>query len=254
MTSTEQIENWVLHAYADGELDEKERESVEARLAADPAARAELDSWARQKTLLKDAYDGVLTEPVPRSIAAALRHSPRVSRVFLPALAASFIALIIGGFGGFFLALQSGAPRDVAFADTAISAYEIYSPEKRHAVEVAANDREHLTTWLSKRVGAPLTIPDLTSRGFNLLGGRLLSAEGRPAAQFMYEDEAKRRITVFVAANPGSRETAFLITEKDGVTACYWLDGKLGFVIAGEQGRDELMQLASLVYAAFDAT
>jgi anti-sigma factor RsiW len=67
----------------------------------------------------------------------------------------------------------------------------------------------------------------------------------------MYEDASKRRITVFLIASKKNTETKFLITEKDGVTACYWLDGPLGFVIAGEMPRPQLMELATSVYTAF---
>lgn len=252
MSLEQHIETWILHAYADGELEEKEREDVEARLASNPAAREELDAWKRQKNVLHQAYDGVLMQPVPAAMIAALRRGGRRNWLYMPAIAASIVALLAGAIGGYFMGQQTGATRDMAFAESAILAYEVFAPEKRHPVEVAANESEHLAAWLSKRIGQKLTIPDLSSRGYALLGGRLLAAAGRPAAQLMYEDAAKRRITVFVAANPNGRETAFLITQKDGVTACYWLDGKLGFVITGEQGREELMQLAGLVYKAFD--
>ena len=38
--------------------------------------------------------------------------------------------------------------------------------------------------------------PRLSGLGFALVGGRLLSAPDGPAAQFMYEDTDRRRITV----------------------------------------------------------
>lgn len=252
MSQEQPGENWILHAYADGELDEAERVNVESRLAGDPAAREEIEAWKRQKKALHEAFDSVLSEPVPQNLLRLSRQGRNRSWSFMPAVAASLLALMLGAAAGYVAGQNSGWPRDTAFADSAILAHEVFAPEKRHAVEVAANESDHLAAWLSKRVGQTLAIPDLTSHGYTLLGGRLLAAADRPAAQFMYEDAGKRRITVFVAANPNGKETAFLITQKDGVTACYWLDGKLGFVVAGEQSREELMGIADVVYKAFD--
>ena len=44
----------------------------------------------------------------------------------------------------------------------ALVAYAVYAPEVRHPVEVAATQQEHLVQWLSKRLGRPLKVPDLT--------------------------------------------------------------------------------------------
>src|SRR5262249_31219319 len=149
------------------------------------------------------------------------------------AIAAALALLIVGSATGWFTSLQVNAPKAMQFADIAIEAHEIYTRENRHAVEVAANDSEHLTSWLSKRIGHQLVIPDLTARGYTFLGGGLLAAGTQPAAQLMYEDANKRRITISLTANQGGGEQKFVIEEKHGVTACYWLDGPLGFVIAG---------------------
>jgi anti-sigma factor RsiW len=169
------------------------------------------------------------------------------------AIAAGLALLLLGGVAGWFASQQLNAPKAMQFADLAIEAHEIYTRENRHAVEVAANDSEHLTSWLSKRVGHKLVIPDLTARGYTFLGGRLLAAGSQPAAQLMYEDGAKRRITIFLTGNPGGSETKFVIEEKHGVTACYWLDGPLGFVIAGETSRDDIVALAHMVYESFES-
>jgi anti-sigma factor RsiW len=245
------IENWMLHAYADGELGAHERREIEERLASDPAAKAEVEAWLTQKSALKDAFDPVLNEPVPAAVKAVFR--PRVRAWLRPALMAAGLALLmIGAAAGWFAAHEWSPMRTASFVDRAIVAYEVYAPEVRHPVEVTANEHDHLARWLSKRIGQPLKIPDLTSEGLTLLGGRLLAAEDRPAAQLMYEDAEKRRITIFLASNTGGGDTAFLITEKGPVTACYWLDERLGFVVTGETGRDKVMAVANAVYRQFE--
>jgi anti-sigma factor RsiW len=252
MTEPKNSEDWSLHAYADGEIAGQESRVLDERLASDPEARGKVEAWRRQKAWLKEAFDPVLKEAVPPQIRAALRQ--RRSFSFSPqALAAALALLVIGASTGWFANLHVNAPKAMQFADLAIEAHELYTRENRHAVEVAANDSEHLTSWLSKRVGQKLVIPDLTARGYTFLGGRLLSAGTQPAAQLMYEDANKRRITIFLTANQGGVETKFLVEEKHGVSACFWLDGPLGFVIAGVTSRDDIMGLANMVYQSFDS-
>ncbi len=252
MTEFKNSEDWSLHAYADGEIARHESRALDERMADDPESRAKVEAWRRQKAWLKEAFDPVLEETVPPNIRAALRQRRGVT-LSPYAIAAALALLIVGGATGWFASLQVNAPKAVQFADFAIEAHEIYTRENRHAVEVAANDSEHLTSWLSKRVGHKLVIPDLTARGYTFLGGRLLAAGLQPAAQLMYEDANKLRITIFLTANAGGAETKFVIEEKHGVTACYWLDGPLGFVIAGETSRDDIMGLANMVYRSFES-
>ena len=167
MTELKNSEDWALHAYADGEIAGQECRALDERLATDPEARAKVEAWRRQKAWLKEAFDPVLEEPVPPQIKAALRQRRKFT--FSPsAIAAALALLLLGGAAGWFASLQLNAPRAMQFADLAIEAHEIYTRENRHAVEVAANDSEHLTSWLSKRVGQNLVIPDLTARGYTL--------------------------------------------------------------------------------------
>lgn len=252
MTELKNSEDWSLHAYADGEIAKQESRILDERLANDPEARAKVEAWRRQKAWLKEAFDPILEEEVPPNIKAALRQRRTIT--FSPyAIAAALALLIVGAAAGWFANFQLNSPKGTQFADFAIEAHEIYTRENRHAVEVAANDSEHLTSWLSKRVGHQLTIPDLTARGYAFLGGRLLPAGDQPAAQLMYEDANKRRITIFLTANEGGAETKFVVEEKHGVTACYWLDGPLGFVVTGEASRDDMMGLANIVYRSFES-
>src|SRR5438105_2987365 len=221
-------EDWMLHAYADGELDAHERHEVEQRFTSDPAARAEVEAWLAQKAALRQAFDGVLGERIPASLSATLRRRGRAAWLKPALMAAGLALLVVGGAGGWFAAQELSPVQSASFVDRAIIAYNIYAPEVRHPVEVAASDRDQLVSWLSKRIGEPLKLPDLTSEGYTLLGGRLLATEDRPAAQLMYEDANKRRIAIFVAGNPGGRDTAFVVAQRGEVTACYWLSEDLG--------------------------
>lgn len=247
------IEEADLHAYVDDRLDVERRRAVEAHLVADEEARARVAAWAEQNRVLGLLYDPTLDEPVPprlsETIAEARGRAARPSWWWQAVAAVLLLAL--GAGGGWFGAHWFEPPPtrlEVALPREALLAHRVFVVEKRHPVEVAANERDHLVTWLSRRMGAKIPAPDLTSIGWNLVGGRLLSALDGPACQLMYEDRGGRRITVYIARNPANRETAFLFRTEGAVRSFYWLDGPLGYAISGEIERAELMPLAKAVY------
>ena len=189
---------------------------LKSHLAADAEARAKVEAWSEQGRLLRTLYDPTLDEPVParlnETIAEARGRAARPTWWWQAA--AAVVLLALGGVGGWFGAhwfeppptrLESALPREAALA------HRVFVVEKRHPVEVAGQRAStHLEQWLSRRMDAKVSVPDLSSIGWNLVGGRLLSAIDGPASQLMYEDRAGRRITVYMTRNPANRETAFL--------------------------------------------
>ena len=241
------MEDWALHAYLDNELSPEQRAEVEARLAREPEAARKLADWKHQRALMKAAFDGVLDEPVPPQLGAVLhqRRAPRLSPWL--AMAAALLLLICGGLAGW--VLKGEAPVTVAdLGQQAIAAHSVYAVEVRHPVEVAANDKDHLQAWLSKRVGTAFTVPDLTEQGYALLGGRLLSGSDGPTALLMYEDQKGQRLSVLLASPGTDMDTALKVEQQGQLIACTWQDGKLAVAVAGEMARDPMMVLAKAVY------
>ncbi|MFO0992038.1 MAG: anti-sigma factor [Hyphomicrobiales bacterium] len=248
------IEDWALHAYVDGEVPADLRAEIEMRMAQDPELAAIVEEWRKQKRLIREFYAPVLSEPLPPQLTSIHKQSvPR--RVHpLAAMAAAITLLLLGSIAGWFAAHRAiSLEGDATLVAEALTAHKIYTAEVRHPVEVGASESDHLATWLSKRIGHSFKIPDLSAEGYTLLGGRLLAAAGQPAAQLMYEDQSKRRITLFLVANSGNSETAIRIEQNGPLSACYWLDGPLGFAVAGELDRDQMMALAHEVYRQFES-
>jgi anti-sigma factor RsiW len=237
-----------LHAYVDGHLDSQQRAAFEARLANDPAAAAAAAAYARQNAALRAVYDPILREPIPD----LLRQRPRLRWRFAGYAAAAVFLLAVGAAGGWVSALgyaSRHAAAPMGFAERAALAYTTFAPEVRHPVEVAALQQDHLVAWLSKRLGVPIRAPVLADDGFTLMGGRLLPDAASPAAQFMYEDGKGRRIALYLRVDAlQNRETAFRWTNEGNVTICYWIDGPIGYALAGELGREELLRIANTVY------
>lgn len=238
-----------LHAYVDGALAESDRAEVEAHLAAHPDDAARVAAYCAQSEALRRAFDGVLAEP------HGLRYGPPPRpRWRWAALAATFVG---GAAAGALLhAAWSGGGRGGAaplpIARHAVIAHAAYVPEVRHPVEVAGSDEAHLVAWLSKRLDAPVRAPSLTALGYSLLGGRLLPPAGEagaaPVALFMYENAQGKRLSLLVRREPGSRDTAFRFLAQGATNVFYWIDGPLGYALAGEVPREELSALAAVVY------
>ena len=189
-----------LHAYADGRLDAAARAAVEARLASDPAAARQVADWQRQNDMLRTLYGPAANEPVPSRLdihRIARQGRSDIGRWGRMA-AAAVLLLAVGAAGGWYGrgGLEPARPAETTLAAEAMTAHQVYSGEVVHPVEVWAGEKDHLKTWLSKRLARPLAIPDLGEGGLTLVGGRLLPAANGPAAQVMYQDETGSRVTL----------------------------------------------------------
>lgn len=228
-----------------------ERAEELAKLAGDAAVRETLDEWDRQDAALRALYGPVADEPVPDRLRALVDDAAigRRSRSPLFRIAAALVLLAIGAAGGWGTAryLNPGAPGS-DLADVALRAYAAYTPEIVHPVEVSADQHDHLTTWLSKRVGQKFALPDLSAEGFTLLGGRIVPDEHGVAALLMYEDAQGRRVTMVVASEPEAEETGFRYAAGRGVESLWWYGDGLGCAIVAELPRDRLKALAVIAY------
>jgi anti-sigma factor RsiW len=248
----ETIENWALHAFADGELEGEECKAMERLLAQNDEARKALAAINYQKSELRKAYGSIVDEPVPLSLIATAQG--RGGRSMLPyaAMAASIALVILGAAGGWYSAQHSESVKTADLAHRALIAHEVYSVEVRHPVEVAAVEQDHLQAWLSKRVGAAIRVPDLDAEGFTLLGGRLVTAGDSPAGQLMYETADKQRLTIFIAANTENKDSALRLVENGKLVTCYWSDNKLAMAVTGDMAKDDMMALAKNIYEQMD--
>lgn len=232
-----------IHAYVDGELDAQRAAAVEAQSALDPAVAESIQSIRSQNARLHLAYDAVLAEPVPMRLGALQAPALRLRR-----FAAVLAWMTLGGTVGWFVRDASMEPQHVVLPRQAAVAHVAFTPEVRHPVEVTAAEEAHLVAWLSKRLGAKVKAPKLGAFGFELLGGRLLPESGRPGAQFMYQDAAGKRLTLYVSTDVTNRDTAFRHTTENGVQVFYWIDQHLGYALSGDLPRAEMLRVARSVY------
>jgi anti-sigma factor RsiW len=245
-----------IHMAIDGELPGEERMAYDAWLEANPEMKAKSARYIADRAAMRAAFAGVMDEPVPARLRQAVfgeasaKATAWRSRWWLSAAAA--LVLAVGGLGGYVAGMDGigrGHDSDDQLAEQAIAAHVIYAAEKRHAVEVAASDKDHLQTWLSNRVGLKLVAPDLAAEGFELVGGRLLPAGNQgKAAMLLYEDAKGERISLFVTADSSATSKGTYAAEAGGPEAVYWLDKGYACAVVGSLPPDRLSDVAKSAY------
>ena len=253
-----------LSAFVDGELPDARRAGIEAQLEQHPQAAARVAAWRAQKAALR-ALCGApqrsgragpgernerheLNEADEPAFIVVRRRTPWWQRVGIAACwlaAGAGLALALGPLaprltGGAWGGLGGQPP---GFAQRADVAYAVYTPERRHPVEVAASEEEHLISWLSKRLNRPLSVPSLQEYGYSLVGGRLLPGEAGPAAQFMYENSAGARLTLYVTGSARD-ETAFRLFRDGDRRTFYWISDGMGYALSGAIAEGKLRSIA----------
>ena len=253
---TPDITSEELHAYVDGQLDERRMEIVARHLREHPDDAEMVAAWQQQNKQLKALYDPVFHEPLPfrpalDDLVALNQH--RVAN--WQGVAASLATLIVGLLIGWFAhGLPDGRTASAIkqLADEAMNAHSIYTTEIRHPVEVKSGKQKHLIGWLSKRLGTRLVAPEITAYGFEFIGGRLLPASQGAAAQFMYENNTGHRLTLYITRNRSHQTTAFRFRNAGNYNAFYWLDEKISCAIVGELPRNLLKVVAKDIYLQLD--
>lgn len=274
------LDDPLLHAWADGRLSPQQAARLWAQWQTDAATAQEAAAaWAQQRAQLRALADAQ-PEPAPSArLEEAARKAQQAHTQWAQARRwwnRSAVAACVGlAFGLGWLAREewppgSGAAPTMAqsqrgapatpytlaaeprrFAQQASMAHAVFQPEVRHPVEVTAAQQDHLVAWLSKRLGRPLAVPNLQPQGFELMGGRLLPGDSGPRAQFMYQNAAGVRATLYVGAlaAPGAAATtAFEFLDEGPVPAFYWVDQGFGYALSAPLPRSQLWTLVSALH------
>ena len=178
-----------LNGYVDGQLSPERRAAVERYLAANPDAARRIATDTFHKQALHAAFTGYSTQPQPPDLVLSRLLEERLQRQshWWWQIQRRLSSLGVGGVGGWLLHTPSTPDRNTlamtALEDQALASHAVYSPDRRHPIEVTAAERDHLAQWLTNRLNRTIAAPDLADFGYRLIGGRLLATEqGSPAA------------------------------------------------------------------------
>ena len=269
--STPPVTEADLQAYVDSELPQARQLEIETYLSTRPAEATRIAAYAAQKRDLRALFDPVLDEPIP----ARLQRAALPKRAwYQERLAAGIAIAAVSGVAGWAMhgvSNERNGPNGLtaerstnapmlasvastnAFVQRAAIAHAVYSPEVRRPVEVSADQEDQLIAWLSKRMSAKMKAPHLQKLGYELVGGRLLPGGSGPVAQFMYQDRAGAKLTLYVS-NEGletgatGKETTFRFAQEGAVNVFYWIDGPFGYALSSAADKNELARVSGEVY------
>lgn len=277
--------NDFLVAYVDGELSAAEMGRVEALLADDPKARQLRDVLRGQSETLKGLHKAIVEQPVPANLVEAIRgrahdtgsasrraanesssdiRRPAAvvsssaagtggSRARLWLVAASVAFLVVGAAGGFIAGGRYGVvPSAQNDWLSQVAAYHgIYAKEKRHLVEVSADETPHIEAWLGKRLGRTLVVPDLSSSGAEFKGARLLGVNGNPVAQLIYQLPGGEPFALCVMPS-GKGELAPVSARRADLNMVEWRQDGYAYVVVGWEDDSALRSFAEPARESLD--
>jgi anti-sigma factor RsiW len=243
-----------LHAYVDDQLNAARQLEVERYLDAHPDVSRRVAAYRAHREGLQAALAARASEPIPpelnlsRLLEARLRRRQGWWR-----LAASIVLCLgFGGAVGWYVGSGSSPSRiELAVSllqQEALASHTVYAADRRHPIEVAATDRDHLTTWLSNRLHRTVVPPDLSASGYRLLGGRLLATEhGGAAALFVYDDSQGDRLSVVMRPMAPELHAKRVDMSLGAVNGCSWIDRGMGYAVVAAASDEELDKVSEQI-------
>jgi len=242
-----------LHAYVDNALDAFRRSEVEAWLAENPEAARRVDGFIAQRALLRGVLGPIAEEEVPEQLqpeamlARLTAPQPVVASRWAPWQAAAAVLLLLAGgaMGWFGHAMTERPATGASIAEEALASLDVYGSDAVRPVEISATNRADLLKWLSKRLGQPVSAPDLSASGYKFLGGRLVATQHGPAGLFLYDNGSGGRIAMLVRPMGGPKDMPMTEHQDRGQAGYVWAQNGMGYSVVGSAPPDVLHPLAN---------
>ena len=246
----QETQRW-LDAYCDGELDLPRSVELEQHLCDCPAC-----TQARETVTLAGqqvrAAAFVAPQYLRERIRAAVLPEPKPDKpASLPArwwyfwglgTAAASLGL------AFVLAQTVFRPGADGVVLNEIADSHIRSLIGNHLVDVASSDQHTVRPWFEGKVDFAPAVPDLSARGFELIGGRLDYINGRPAAALVYQCR-KHYLSLFIWPTGPAKEAVQSIRfepqpAQRGYAVIHWKTGSMNYWAISEIRPEELRDFA----------
>jgi anti-sigma factor RsiW len=248
------IDDAVLAAYVDGELDPAQLREIDRLLIADPQARYKVRRMRETTALLRAACAESHFQEVPDRLMALVekRSAPARTPWLRRMMAASVLLACLAG--GDYVLDTHAWPADTAVAMDSrqammdeIAAYHlVYARQTEHLAEVPAERREHIEAWLGSLLNRTLKVPDLSSQGLKFEGARLLAIDAYPVAQLLWSREHGDPVAVCITFGAPERKPLD-IEHHRGLNVGVWDENGYTYVVVGALTEDSVRRIAAKV-------
>jgi anti-sigma factor RsiW len=237
-----------LHGYVDRVLEPERQAEVASYLETHPDVAKRVAAFSDQRALLRTALAPIADEPLPAELnLSRIIENRRQRRPSAWWAIAAMLLLSIGGMSGWIARGTMEAPAGglAALAQEAAYSYNVYAPDRTRPVEIRASDSAELVEWASSRLHQPVKVPNLTTAGYRLMGGRLVATAHGAAAMFMYDDDHGDRLVVLT--RPMATDQSQPMTPHSGgdVSGFAWADDGMGYSLVGQSSQDILRPIAN---------
>jgi len=247
-----------LHAYVDGQLNERSRRRVEAWLAQHPDAAEEVRDYMRYNALLREAYQGAETEPVPLRLLSVINRSPRrLAPAALRTAAVVLLCALSAGSGWQAAVNQYSAAgtgnsmvenflQQIASNDH--SAGTIPGPDSQ-IEKVALNMSGQIDplNWLTQKVALEMQAPDLSPAGYRLEGRQLITRNGQEFVALTYRNNDDDNIGLFMKTRWDKQPPIIEFMHQNDTAIAHWQEGPLVYALTGTMTQDGAVQIADLI-------
>lgn len=222
-----------LTAYCDGELDPAAAVAFERRLAADEFLRAR---YSRLMSL-QQAVRSLPLADVPSDLQARVQARLNAERpnnvTVLRRRSWSFQALAASAVFGAVISGSAMRTIDHVGQEDAVAS-EVVAGHIRALLapqpfDVASSDRHTVKPWFTARLPESPQVPDLTARGFTLLGGRVDVIGHSPVATIVYKHAA--HTVSLTTLRPGETVPEQTVA---GYNVRSWRDQNFTYVAVGD--------------------
>jgi anti-sigma factor RsiW len=241
-----------LHAFVDGRLDESRRSVVLQYLAEHEDQQQRVQDWMDQADGLRRALrrdDPVERAAILARLAGALPRRAAGPAAFrrLATAASIVLALGVGGIGGWVAHNNRNLTEIARLGIEATTAYTVFANDANRPIEISSDDRVELVNWITQKLGRRVTIPDLSPMGYQLMGGRVLTALYGPAAMLLYKDANDDRITVYLQPMRIGLPEPMRPIQGQAVDGYAWIDHQVGYTVMSDGNTARLHNVANHV-------
>jgi anti-sigma factor RsiW len=236
-----------MHAYLDGELQPPTILQYEEHVHQCAACSHTLaEQQQLQAGLKSDEMYYKAPETLRQRLTTSLRKPDSARRHHLAwrwLAPAACLALCVGA--GFLLALMVLSPpqHDRLAQEVVAGHIRSLQVERSRLLDVRSSDRHEVKPWFADKLDFSPPVPDLMTKGYVLLGGRLDYVDGKTIAALVYQ-RRQHLISVFIWPDSGNGATQPRRETRQGFQVISWSRAGMNYWAVSDLNADELEQFA----------